>query len=277
MTDTVSQPTSVADAPRALIADDDPTMRLLTRAAPEDAGFVVEDVDDGSGVLARFADFRPDVVLLDVQMRDLHGFDTCAALRRLPEGEHVPILMMTGLDDVQSINRAYDAGATDFIVKPINWGLLGHRVRYLRRTAHALARLRDHERRLEEAQRLARVGSWEWNRAAGTVQWSAEMYRVLAIAPATEPSTGIWQARVHPEDAASREAAWQGALAETRRRSPSTTASSSRAARHATWRSRSSPGATRAGRWSACAAPPRTSPSASGSRPGCTTSPITTH
>ncbi|MSP67285.1 MAG: EAL domain-containing protein [Alphaproteobacteria bacterium] len=214
MTATIFQRPFAAGAPRALIADDDPTMRLLIRAALEDVGFLVEDVDDGSGVLARCADFRPDVVLLDVVMRELRGFETCVALRELPEGEHVPILMMTGLDDVQSINRAYDVGATDFIVKPINWGLLGHRVRYLLRTAHALARLRDHERRLAEAQRLARIGSWEWNRAAGTVQWSAEMYRILAIAPATEPSTSIWQARVHPEDAASRAAAWETTVAD---------------------------------------------------------------
>ncbi|MCP4407637.1 MAG: response regulator, partial [Gammaproteobacteria bacterium] len=71
-------------------------------------------------------------ILLDVMMPEMDGFTMCAELRKLADGKHVPVLMMTGLDDVDSVNHAYAAGATDFIPKPVNYTLLVHRVRYTR-------------------------------------------------------------------------------------------------------------------------------------------------
>jgi signal transduction histidine kinase len=68
----------------------------------------------------------------------MNGYDLCRAIRSRPNGAHVPILMATGLDDIDSITQAYDAGATDFISKPLNWLILCHRVRYLLRGARAL-------------------------------------------------------------------------------------------------------------------------------------------
>ena len=70
-------------------------------------------------------------------MPKMDGFATCAAFRSLPQGKHTPVLMVTGLDDVDSINRAYEVGATDFITKPINWTILSHRVRYMLRASQA--------------------------------------------------------------------------------------------------------------------------------------------
>ena len=67
---------------------------------------------------------RPDIVLLDVMMPDTDGFTVCEQLRALPQGEHVPILMVTGNQDVESVRRAYQAGATDFAAKPLNYELL---------------------------------------------------------------------------------------------------------------------------------------------------------
>jgi len=61
------------------------------------------------------------------------GFSACAELRRLPEEERTPILIMTGLDDEASIRKAYEAGATDFITKPINGMVLGQRALYMLR------------------------------------------------------------------------------------------------------------------------------------------------
>src|SRR3989442_4967143 len=78
-------------------------------------------------------------------MPKLDGFTTCAPLRTLPGGAHTPVLMVTGLDDLESINQAYEAGATDFITKPFNWTILGHRVRYLLRASRAVEALRKSE------------------------------------------------------------------------------------------------------------------------------------
>ena len=112
-----------------LVVDDEAIMRLLARTTLEQAGFAVEEADDGQAGLAAFERLQPDLVLLDVVMPILDGFEACEALRKLEGGEHAPVLMMTGLDDSDSINRAYQVGATDFITKPIAWPMLGHRVR----------------------------------------------------------------------------------------------------------------------------------------------------
>ena len=133
------------DRPVVLIADDDVTMRLLIRETLEQAGFTVEEAEDGAQALATFVRVRPDIVLLNVLMPQMDGFTTCATLRTLPGGAHAPVLMVTGLDDVESINRAYEVGATDFITKPFNWTILGHRVRYLLRASRAVEALRKSE------------------------------------------------------------------------------------------------------------------------------------
>lgn len=120
-----------------LVVDDDLAERLLIREVLEQGGFTVEEAGDGVQAVAAFSRIRPDIVLLDVMMPEMDGFAACAALRQLPQGEHTPVLMVTGLDDVESINRAYEVGATDFITKPINWTILSHRVRYMLRASQA--------------------------------------------------------------------------------------------------------------------------------------------
>jgi len=112
-----------------LVVDDDPTMRLLVREALEPHGLDVEEAPDGARALALFRVSKPNLVLLDVQMPGLDGFTVCEEIRRLPGSLHTPVVMITGLDDVESVRRAYEAGATDFITKPISWLILSHRVR----------------------------------------------------------------------------------------------------------------------------------------------------
>ena len=141
-----------------LVVDDDMTLRFLARESLEQAGFTVEEAEDGALVLAAFARLQPDIVLLDIDMPQVDGFTVCATLRHMPSGEHTPVLMMTGLDDVESINRAYEVGATDFITKPINWLILSHRVRYMLRASQTLADLRISETRLAKAQSVASFG-----------------------------------------------------------------------------------------------------------------------
>lgn len=133
---------------RVLVVDDDEMLRELTRAAPENAGFTVAEAADGGRLIEAFTAVHPDIVLLDVLMPGMDGFETCALLRARAGGAHLPVLMMTGLDDVESINRAYQAGATDFVTKPINFDLLGHRLRYMLRAKNTADALRASEARL---------------------------------------------------------------------------------------------------------------------------------
>ena len=123
---------------RILVVDDDPTIRLLAREILEQNGFTVTEADNGRNALEHFAATGGDLVLLDVMMPELDGFATCQRLRQTPAGSQVPIVMMTGLEDSASIQRAYDAGATDFIVKPIIWSILAQRARYILRASNAL-------------------------------------------------------------------------------------------------------------------------------------------
>lgn len=137
--------------PVVLVVDDDLTMRLLARTSLEQAGFVVEEAEHGEQALSLFAYVRPDIVLLDVMMPGLDGFDTCAALRRLPDGERTPVLMVTGLEDLDSIHRAYEVRATDFVTKPINWAILSHRIRYMLRASQAIEELYASQEALRKA------------------------------------------------------------------------------------------------------------------------------
>lgn len=141
------------DRPLALIVDDEKTTRLLASAALQGAGFLVEEAESGTSALAAFERFRPDIVLLDVLMEDMDGFAACAALRGMVGGGDTPIMMMTVLDDVESINRAYEVGATDFITKPFNCVILGHRARYMLRTVRAGNKEWDRESDFREFKR----------------------------------------------------------------------------------------------------------------------------
>ena len=145
--------------PIVLIIDDDTIARMLAREALEQSGWSVEEAENGRLGLEAFVRHDPDLVLLDIMMPEMDGFAVCAEVRRLPQGTHTPILMMTGLEDYRSITQAYDAGATDFIVKPINGLLLSHRVRYMLRAGQAMRDLRDSQEKLVQARDAALEGA----------------------------------------------------------------------------------------------------------------------
>jgi diguanylate cyclase (GGDEF)-like protein len=129
-----------ADVTNVLVADDDATLRLLASAALEPHGFRVTAVSDGEAAWQALQSQTFDLVLLDVEMPGHDGFSLCSMIRNELKSD-VPVLLVTGHDDVASIQNAYDVGATDFIAKPINWPLLGHRLRYVLRSYRTLQSL----------------------------------------------------------------------------------------------------------------------------------------
>jgi len=185
-----------------LVVDDDAGGRRLTRATLTKAGFAVSEAGDGRAALDAMRAGMPDLVLLDVSMPVMDGFTACAELRRLPGGERVPVVMMTGLDDTASIERAFEAGATDFITKPINWAVLPHRVRYMMRASAAIDELQQNQRRLSNAQRIGEMGDWEWDLRDNRISSSEQAWRIFGHAGgqrATGPEDFF--ADVHAEDA----------------------------------------------------------------------------
>lgn len=202
---------TLRNLPVAMIVDDDPSVRFMVSTVLEDAGMGVVEADSGDRALRLFEETHPDIVLLDVMMPGMDGFEACAALRELPGGAHTPILMVTGLDDVGSINLAYEVGATDFVTKPINYVLLTHRVRYVYRAAEMANQLRKSEARLNNAQRIAKMGDWEWAAGARAADSSSGVSQILGLEPS--PLTYRQFLRlVHPEDRNPVKAAIHGSL-----------------------------------------------------------------
>ncbi|RVT83139.1 putative bifunctional diguanylate cyclase/phosphodiesterase [Inhella crocodyli] len=170
-----------APRPRLLLVDDEEVARLLTQAALQERGFVVDTVDSGEAALDWLAVQQPDAVLLDARMPGLDGFETCARIREFIDLDQLPVLMLTALDDEASIERAYQVGANDFFIKGPHWSLLVGRLRYLLRASRTVKELARSKERLARAQDLARMGSFEWHDRAQVLNLSAEGQRALGL------------------------------------------------------------------------------------------------
>jgi PAS domain S-box-containing protein len=206
---------SPVEQPLVLTVDDDAMVRLLTRESLTQDGFRVCDAENGREALEVFTAELPDIVLMDVMMPEMDGFEALEKLRRLPGGATTPVLMVTGLDDVESIHRAYEVGATDFITKPINWVILGHRLRYMLRASRALGELRASQERLAEAQRIARLGNWEWDLTRDRVSVSQQTLRIFGLEGVSgSVPARVLASRVHPADRKAVDQAISLALAE---------------------------------------------------------------
>ena len=142
-----------------LVVDDDPVVRSLMRATLERDGFTVIEARDGVEACRLYEEHHPDLLLVDLVMPHMDGFELCRVLRGRAESAYVPIVVATSLDDVPSIARAYDAGATDFIPKPLNWLVLNHRVRYILRASRAFEELRRNQDRLIAAKEAAEAAN----------------------------------------------------------------------------------------------------------------------
>ncbi len=134
--------------PRVLIVDDDDDARTQAATALRDVGFVVEEASNGLDGLKLFESHRPQIALLEVMTPFVDGFSTCRAIRDLPGGKDASIIIMTDLDDVESLRFGYEAGATDFITKPVNPIVLQHRIKYMLRAAETVDQLRKSQRKV---------------------------------------------------------------------------------------------------------------------------------
>ncbi|WP_298596728.1 putative bifunctional diguanylate cyclase/phosphodiesterase [Zoogloea sp.] len=197
---------------RILVVDDEPVTRMITESVLAAQGFIVEAAESAEVALQLLADgFEPQVILLDVIMPGMSGYEACRRLRANPRFEHLPIVMLTALDDQKSIDEAYFSGATDFITKPLNMPLLPHRIRYLLRSAMTFQQLLESRETLINTQKIARLGDWELD-GAGNLVNCAEQYRaLLGIGRLPRPAAALL-ARVHQEDCAGLEAARSGLL-----------------------------------------------------------------
>jgi len=182
-----------------LLVDDDPIVTLLAGEALARAGFRIECLHDLESARERLRGTPPAIVILDVMIERADGTTFCRELRHDPRWADVPVLMMTSLDDEATIARVYEAGATDFVAKPVSPTLLVHRVRYMLRSAELQRMERRVSRRRARAQRLVKVAHWELDTTSGRFRWSDEARTVFGL-PALEGGYDALLDYVHPGD-----------------------------------------------------------------------------
>jgi diguanylate cyclase (GGDEF)-like protein len=147
----MNKPSAIEPSALILLIDDDPAMLVQLRHCLENEGYRIVEARSGKEAIAAFNRIQPDAVLLDAMLPDTTGFELCSHFRVLPEFAHIPILITTGLEDETSVDRAFAAGASDYVTKPVHWAVLRQR---LKRLLHQTQLQRKLEAVNEELQRL---------------------------------------------------------------------------------------------------------------------------
>ncbi len=139
---------------RILIADDNPVNQELLEAYLQDQGYEIEFASDGIETLEKVSSFKPDLILLDVMMPKLSGFEVCETLKKSPGSKQIMILMVTALAELGDIERAVSAGCDDYLSKPVHQLELVKRVENLlklKSITNELERLRRYIDSMEDA------------------------------------------------------------------------------------------------------------------------------
>src|SRR5450759_4785672 len=116
---------------RILIVDDEVAARTALATLLRREGFEVDDASDGAAALAQCASFLPDLILLDIVMPGMTGFDVCRRIKAAPETRLTPVVLITGLSTTEDRIQGINAGADDFLSKPIDFNELLARTRSL--------------------------------------------------------------------------------------------------------------------------------------------------
>src|SRR5439155_518346 len=174
--------------PRILIAEDNPQGAELLEAYLSDGAYETQTAADGEETLRLVHDWRPDLILLDIMMPKISGFEVCKRLRADPTTRDIAVLMVTGLDQPSDIDKAVEAGTEDFVTKPIKKPDLLLRVRaFFRDRLAAAARLRRDVLRLDGPGRACRLVFSEGDGLSGLTvdrydRWLVVQFTSLALA-----------------------------------------------------------------------------------------------
>jgi diguanylate cyclase (GGDEF)-like protein/PAS domain S-box-containing protein len=183
-----------------LVVGDDRLIRTVVRESLENDSFPVAEVANGREALDAYEGQRPNLVILDFEVPEIDGLELCRELRRRHPEATTPILALTSIEDPDILIDLLEAGATDFVNKPIRWPLLGSRVCYLLHERGKLAEAYRGRSSLAAAQRTAGVGSWEWRSDTKETRWSDLTFEILGVESQTAPSYECFWRCVHDED-----------------------------------------------------------------------------
>ncbi len=166
---------------KILVIDDDPTLCLIAEKKLSQFGYQVFTASTGSEGITKDLECMPDLVLLDYDLPDMGGVDVCRKLRQNTMCNGKPIVFVAGTEEYQSIENAFQAGATDFSRKPINWTILIYRIKFLLRAYELNLSLLSSEERLTKAQKIAKIANWDYHLVNESFNWSNTVYDLLEI------------------------------------------------------------------------------------------------
>jgi DNA-binding response OmpR family regulator len=166
------------NALKIIFVDDDPILREFAVVNLTTEHATVAAAADGVEALALLDGFEPDIMLLDLEMPNLDGFEVLERLSRSERWARLPVIVVTGREDIAAVDRAFDAGAASFVVKPLNWRLLSYQIRYVHRAS-------CNEFQLAKAQ--AQAAAETDARAAQLHRLARESSRFLTLALSREP------------------------------------------------------------------------------------------
>ncbi len=218
-----------------LVVDDDPGSLKLLFNRLRQAGFKVLVAEDGTSALTRVERSQPDIVLLDVKLPDIDGFEVCRRFQERYPALEIPVMFLTVYADIADKLKGLNLNAVDYITKPFQPEEVVARVGKHLALQHLRKRLeeknaqlqqeiaerqrveetlREREVSLKEAQRLACIGNWELDLLSGEVIWSEELYHILQIEPGVTDLhlNTLMSKLIHPDDKAMAEHAIQEAL-----------------------------------------------------------------
>jgi EAL domain-containing protein (putative c-di-GMP-specific phosphodiesterase class I)/PleD family two-component response regulator len=194
------------------LIDDDAMIRSLVSKGLGRGGMVIAEASSGGGGLALLNRSNFDLVLLDVHMPDMDGFETLKAIRSRPEGGEIPVIMLTADDEPSAIEQAFENGATDFITKPINLRLLAQRIRYAMAGHARENHLRELQAERASACQIARLGFWRLAEAGRRLEWSEGASDLLGRNTPLPGSLGEFLTEIHPDDRLRLDVAFNSAL-----------------------------------------------------------------
>jgi diguanylate cyclase (GGDEF)-like protein len=148
---------------RILLIDNNDSFRLITKTALSTSSFIIDEAKNYLQALEKIKQHRPALVILEVQRGNPDVFDTCRLLRSNPIMTDVPIIVTVELNDINSLQRAFDSGATDFLVKPLKYSTVLYNLKFILRSAQDSTELRNNNLQLSTVQAMARLGYWTWD------------------------------------------------------------------------------------------------------------------
>ena len=183
-----------------LVVDDDLVNCAILCRLLKQHGFATREATDGNEALAAIRDFNIDLVLLDISMPEMDGFEVLRTVRVEDDNKDIPIIMVTSSDESAIVVSAFEAGANDYITKPIDAMVTMARINMHLQLQESQYALRQSEERYSLIAQGTNDGVWDWDLTTNKIYYSPRWLSIFGIEDNNQNSPNIWFDRIHPED-----------------------------------------------------------------------------